>query len=132
MHDFQSYRRSAIRFWEWRRIVYNLALIPPAVFSFIFCVAPSVATGDDPILGTEEILFMFVKSAIGANICYTFAYVLEFLFGSDAPASRWLRWGRPLALVSGILVAMLLALFSGAGIAMLQYGVNPRTGMIQR
>src|SRR5258707_118460 len=109
MHDFKSYRRSAIRYWEWRRILYNLALIPSAFFSFMICGATSGATDDVSILSTGEILRMFVLSAVGANICYSFAYVLEFLFGSNEPESRWPRWGRTTALISGILVAMVLA-----------------------
>jgi hypothetical protein len=60
-------------------------------------------------------------SALGANICYSFAYVLEFFLGSDEPTSRWLRFGRITVFVAGVLFAMLLALVGGWNIAQLDY-----------
>ena len=53
---------------------------------------------------------LFVLSAIGANICYSFAYALEFLFGSNDPTSGWMRYGRTTAFVSGLVFTMFLAL----------------------
>ena len=132
MIDFKSYRRSAIRYWEWRRIFYNLALVPPAFIGFVVCGATSAAAGDASILSMEEILVQFIMSAIGANICYTFAYVFEFLFGGNAPESRWPRWGRTVAFASGMFIAIMLAFFGGVNIAKMQYGVNPRTDLIER
>jgi hypothetical protein len=41
-----------------------------------------------------------IRSALGANIGYTFAYVLEFLFCSDAPESPRQRFGRTTAFVT--------------------------------
>ena len=72
----------------------------------------------------RDILREFLFSAIGANVCFTFAYSLEFLFGSDVPESRWSRWGRTVVLVSGTLFAMVLAFYGGANIACVQYGVH--------
>ena len=64
---------------------------------------------------------LFILSAIGANVCYSFAYALEFLFGSDDPASRWLRFGRNVAFISGLILAMLLAAVGGRNIALMEY-----------
>jgi hypothetical protein len=122
MNDFQAFRGSAIRYWERRRIIYNVALIAPALYGYGLCAGISAGLGDVPHLGTGAVVGLFLASALGANICYTFAYVLEFLFGSDVPASRWIRWGRRVALVTGILFAIVLALIGGRNIAIMEYG----------
>ena|SRR5687768_7280419 len=67
------------------------------------------------------VVVLFILSAVGANVCFSFVYALEFLFGSDAPDSRWLRFWRPLFMVLGTLFAMLLALFGSRNIAFLEY-----------
>jgi len=124
MHDFQSYRRSVIRYWEWRRIVFNLAIAPVAFVSYTVCAGIEAGLGADPRLTTGDVVRLFVQAAIAANVCYTFAYVLEFLFGSDAPNSRWSAWARTAVFVSGIILGMLLALYGGVSIANLEYGVK--------
>ena len=69
MDDFKLYRRSAIRYWEWRRILYNLALVPPAFVGFVICGATSAAAGDVTSLTDGEMIRAFLMSALGANIC---------------------------------------------------------------
>ena len=64
---------------------------------------------------------LFVLSAIGANICYSFAYALEFLFGSNDPTSGWMRYGRTTAFVSGLVFAIFLALIGGHNIAQMEW-----------
>jgi len=125
MHDFRGYQRSAIRYWERRRIVFNLALIPPAALSYIFTAGIEAGLGGVPVLTDLQVLISFIGAAIGANVCYSFAYVLEFWFGSDSPESGWLRWGRTAVLVAGVLFSIVLATFGGAGIACRQNGVHP-------
>lgn len=116
MKDFKAFRRSAIRYWEWRRIVYNLALVPPAFAGF--AVTDVLNHAGDAVSTNYEVIFTYLAlSAIGANICYSFAYALEFIFGSDAPESRWLLRYRTVAFVCGVLFAMLLALIGGSQIA---------------
>lgn len=66
-------------------------------------------------------LTWFALSAIGANICYTFCYALEFLFGNDAPASSWMKWGRTTSFIFGLILSMLLALIGGANIANMEW-----------
>jgi len=76
----------------------------------------------DPHPVLYRFLFLwFALSAIAANICYSFAYALEFLFGSDDPGSRWLQFGRTTAFAGGILLAMRLALIGGRNIAMMEF-----------
>ena len=125
MRDYHAFRHTAIRYWERRRIIYNLALLLPAWFGYGFTDNLNWV-GDPHETHYTYILPWFALSAVGANICYTFAYAAEFLFGSDDPASRWMRFGRTITFVGGVLFAMLLALVGGHNIAQMHwnYGVT--------
>ena len=116
MRDYHAFRHTAIRYWERRRIIYNLVLVPPAIFGFGFTDTLNWV-GDPHETHYSFILPLFALSAVGANICYTFAYALEFLLGSDDPTSRWMRYGRTTAFVGGVVFAMFLALIGGRNIA---------------
>lgn len=121
MSDFQTYRSAAIRYWERRRIVYNLALTPPALLGYAATSAFGVASSQ-PRFGVGGLVVWFVVAAIIANVLYSLAYATEFWFGSADLASRWQRFVRPALLVSGILLGMLLALKGGREIAGMRYG----------
>ena len=121
MRDFDAYRKSAIRYWERCRIIYNVALLPPAFIGYILPAGISAGVGDEAQFGLGGVLLLFFLSAVGANICFSFVYSLEFLFGNDAPDSQWLPFWRPLLIVLGTLFAMLLAFFGGANIAIMEY-----------
>jgi hypothetical protein len=120
MRDFVSFRGAALRYWERRRIVYNLALVSPALFSWALTDVLNYA-GDPHKIHYLHLLLLFGVAALAANICYSLAYGLEFVFGSDDPACRWLRFGRNAAFVGGVLFAVLLALVGGWNIANLEY-----------
>jgi hypothetical protein len=120
MRDFPAFRKAAVRYWERRRIIYNAAMVLPAFLGFAF-TDTMLWVGDPHPIHYSHILPWFAASALGANICYSFAYVLEFLFGSDEPASGWLRSGRTTAFVGGVLFAMLLALIGGHNIPLIQW-----------
>ena len=120
MRDYHAFRQTAIRYWERRRIIYNIALVPPAALSYML-VAGVARVGDDYGWHPYYVVFLFALSALGANICYSFAYALEFLFGSDDPSSRWLRFQRTTAFVAGVLFSMLLALVGGRNIALMEF-----------
>lgn len=121
MRDYPAFKKTAIRYWERRRIFYNLALILPTLFGYGLFAGVSAGVGDQRHLSPGVVIVLFLVSAIGANVCYSFGYALEFLFGSDAPESRWLRFWRPLLIVLGTLFAMLLALVGGRNIAAMEY-----------
>ena len=125
MNDFQVFKRTAVRYWERRRILYNLALLLPAFFGYGFSDMFNWV-GDAHPTHYAYILPWFALSAVGANVCYSFSYALEFLFGSDDPKSRWLQSGSTTVFVGGVLFAMLLALIGGHNIAMMawDYGVR--------
>ena len=120
MRDFRAFKHSAVRYWERRRVIYNLALIPPSLFAYMVMSGLNYV-GDPHKTHYGLVLFWFTMSAFGANICYSFAYALEFVFGSDDPTSRWLRFGRTTAFVGGVVFAMLLAFIGGRNIAMIEY-----------
>jgi hypothetical protein len=114
-----------VNYWERRRIIYNVALVLPALLGFAFTDNLNWA-GHAHRIHYAYLLLLFALSAFGANVCYSFAYGLEFLFGSDEPGSPWLRFGRKMAFGGGLLFAMLLALIGGYNIAQMHwnYGIN--------
>lgn len=120
MLDYQTFRRGALRYWEKRRLWYNLALILPTLLGY----APSevsAAVGDPPRLSSAAVFGLFALSALGANICYSFAYALEFIFATEDPTSRWLAFGRRFFFVAGVLFAMMLAFIGGRNIHIMEY-----------
>lgn len=125
MQEFRAFRRSAVRYWERRRIIYNFALVLPAFAGFGLADTLNWV-GDPHTIHYGYILTLFLISAVGANICYSFSYALEFVFGSDDPNSRWLRLGRTAFFVGGVLFAMFLALIGGRNIADMEwhYGIT--------
>jgi hypothetical protein len=123
MRDYATLRGKAIRYWELRRIIYNLALIPPALVAYVFTDTMNWV-GDPHAMHYGFLFIWFALSAIGANICYSFAYVLEYFYASNNPISPWLRFGRRTAFLGGLLFAMLLALVGGYNIANMDYYVQ--------
>jgi hypothetical protein len=120
MLDYESFRHAALRYWEKRRLWYNLALVPPALLGYAPS-ALSAAVGDQQRLGSAGVIGLFVLSAVGANVCYSGAYALEFFFATDDPHSRWLRSGRRFFFVAGILFGMGLAFIGGRNIHIMEY-----------
>lgn len=131
MQDFRGFKRGAVRYWERRRIFYNLALVPPSFLAYIF-TAGIIYVGDPHKSYHSYVLFLFAGSAFGANVCYSLAYALEFLLGNDEPASRWLRSGRTTFFIAGLLFAMLLALIGGRNIALMEFDHGVRERETQR
>jgi len=125
MHDFQLFKQNAVKYWERRRIIYNLALVLPGWFGFGITDTMNFV-GEVHEVHYAYVLWWFAWSAVGANVCYSFAYSAEFIFGSDDPTSRWLRFGRSATFVGGVLFAMLLALIGGYNIAMMHWNYGIR------
>jgi hypothetical protein len=120
MREHRAFRRTAVRYWERRRIIYNLALVLPACLGFAFADTLNWA-GDPHTIHKSYLITWFALSAVGANFCYSFAYAMEFFFGGDDPASSWLRFERNDVFIGGILFGMLLALVGGYNIAQLHW-----------
>jgi hypothetical protein len=121
MRDFQAWKKKTIRYWERRRLAYNLLLIPPAFFGWGLVGSVSAAGGDQEHLTTVDVLALFFFCAIAANVCYSLVYVLEFIFGSEDPQQRWNAHGRNAIFIAGVLLSILLALMGGRNIAIAQY-----------
>jgi uncharacterized BrkB/YihY/UPF0761 family membrane protein len=121
MQNFTEWKKVTIRHWERRRIGYNIMLIPPALFGYLLPARISAGVGDERQLTFVSVLGLFIACAIGANICYSFIYVLEFWFGSDDPNKPWNNHVRSVMFVLGTLLAMSLALIGGHNIASMEY-----------
>lgn len=124
MRDFPVFRKATIRYWERRRIYYNLALVLPALFGYGIFAGFSAGVGDPRHFGSGIVCGLFLLATVGANICYSFGYALEFLFGSDDPNSSWIGIWRPLLIVVGTLFAMTLAVIGGRNIALIEYSLR--------
>jgi hypothetical protein len=118
--------RLAFRYWELRRIWYNVALAAAAFFGYFTDTALSYAVDDRQYLSGPKIMALFLFSAVGANLCYSFAYVFEFWFGGDDSRSRWFRCGRTPAFVSGMILGVVLAFVGGRCIGDMQFTYRGR------
>jgi hypothetical protein len=103
-------RKAAIRYWERRRMLYNLLLLPPAATIYWLRVVVSAGVGDTRYLDGYQVALLFLAAGVGANVCYSFVYALEFLLGSENGASPWERFGRTLVFVVGTVFAVFLAI----------------------
>jgi hypothetical protein len=115
--DFAEFRRTTFQYWEKRRLWYNFFLLFPAFLGY-FPAIVSGAVGDPNFLGTAGILGLWLLCFIGANICFTFIYALEFMFAAQKPSGAWFTGGRALCFVLGTLFAMVLAFISARNIAL--------------
>jgi hypothetical protein len=99
--SFRGLLADAIRFWELRRIVYNLVLIA-------FAATWLVATWPHfrPALQLIPLL-QFAVLALLANVCYCAAYLVDIPMQSSALSAVWRRRRWALWLV-GTLFAILL------------------------
>jgi hypothetical protein len=99
---FRALLSDAIRFWEMRRILYNLVL-------FAVVVAWLVVTWPHfrPAITLTSLLLLAVLALI-ANACYCAAYLVEIPMQKSALVGVWRRrrWGLWLA---GTLFAIVLA-----------------------
>ncbi len=118
MHPRQ---KSAIRYWERRRIIYNVLLTPPALLGWGLGGAVGGAVEDRAVVGIGGLMLLFIFAAICANICYTFSYALEFLLLSADDDGAALRNSRTVAFFAGCILSIPLALIGGRNIAFIQY-----------
>ena len=97
----QDILTDAIRFWEKRRIAYNVALTA-VVFGWLGLTWPHFREAIAlPTLGLLLVL------AVLANICYTAAYIADIPMQVSAFRSNWRRWRWGLWL-AGTLFAILI------------------------
>lgn len=123
MKSTENNKGEAIKYWEKRRIVWNLLLVPPAILSYWLASGVAAGIGDPPAFDWPIIAIMFCFAAVGANICYSFAYVIEFWIQGTRAEVGYRQNGRTALFVLGCFLGMGLALSGGASIAQAQYPV---------
>jgi hypothetical protein len=106
---FRAAVSDAIRYWEWRRIIYNLALISVVTAVFI-AYLPTSRYG----LRLVSLQWLFVLAVL-ANVAYCAAYVVDVIAQLSAVRPTWLRF-RWILLVIGIAFAGVLANYFSQGI----------------
>lgn len=122
--DFLEMRKSAIRYWERRRWVYLAFLVPPVIAGY-FLTGEVLASFDKKFLSNIMVLLIFTVGFVNANIAYSFAYVLEFIFiGTSRYASYTSIW-RPLLFAAGCILGVILAFMASRSIAFAQYTPIP-------
>jgi hypothetical protein len=107
---FQLSRWEIVRWWEVRRIRYNLLVGVTWVLSLILMVfvgSMAVKPGDD----FEEpmgLIFFSIAFAITANICYTSGWIVDLVRYRGEPSRKLFGFG----LIFSIVLAMLPALWA--------------------
>jgi len=106
--DFRDYFTDAIRFWEPRRILYNLALagIVVAYFAAGYPASRSV-------LSIDFALGLFLL-AVAANVAYCAAYVADIFVQASGFREVWKR-GRWVLFATGTLFAAIITRFIAMG-----------------
>ena len=103
---FGEVAASALRYWEPRRILYNLALTCVVLAHFITAWPASRA------FVTWNVFFLLIILAVLANVCYCAAYVVDIFVQYSAIRAVWPRWRWMLLLVGMVFGAVIAHFFS--------------------
>jgi hypothetical protein len=110
-----------VRWWEIRRIPYNLLIGSTGILSLVLMVffgSMAVKAGDD----FEEpmgLIFFSVAFAITANVCYTAGWIVDLVLHRGEPSRKLFRVGlifsTVLALLPGLwaICAWLITVYTG-------------------
>jgi len=122
--DVTSAKQQAIQYWERRRWVFLALLIFPTVLFYFATSEIPAGIEDRWMMSDSEIFIGFLFAFIGANICYSFAYVVEFFFFGGPRYSGYVERGRTMWFVLGCAFGMILAAGTARGIAFAEYPLN--------
>jgi hypothetical protein len=111
----REYVTDAIRFWEPRRLLYNLALAAIVIIYFIIGYPASKG-----LLSIDFFLGLFLLAVI-ANVAYCSAYLVDVFAQASGFREPWRR-GRTILFVIGMLFAAIITRF----IVMGMFGSNSR------
>lgn len=105
----REYVTAAIRYWEPRRVIYNIVLA--AVVSIYFVIA---LPGSKHALSTDSILVLFIMAVL-ANVAYCAAYLVDIFAQMSNFREIWFsaRW---IVFVVGVIFAAVLARFFALGV----------------
>lgn len=101
-HTLREIFTDALRYWECRRVLYNLVLVA-VVLIWLVATWPHFRS----MLDIRALLLMFVL-ATAANVCYCVAYCVDLVMQYSFFRLGWLRWRWGLWL-AGMIVAVVLA-----------------------
>jgi hypothetical protein len=99
--QFREVLADAVRFWEPRRIPYNLVLIA-IVFTWLVATWPHFR----PAL-TLSSLGIFTVLGLIANVCYSAAYLIDIALRTVSSRGQWKR-RRWILWLAGVIFAMVL------------------------
>jgi hypothetical protein len=103
---FREIAADALRYWELRRPVYNMALI--GVVGAHFFASWPASRG---FVGWNT-LFVLIFLAVLANVCYCAVYVVDIFVQFSGLREEWARWRWALLLVGTIFGAVIAHFFS--------------------
>jgi hypothetical protein len=106
--DFREYFTDAIRFWEPRRVLYNVAL---AIIVAAYFVAGY--PGSKAVLSIDFALGLFLL-AVAANVAYCAAYLADIFVQASGFRGVWQR-GRWVLFGIGTLFAAIITRFIAMG-----------------
>jgi hypothetical protein len=106
--QWRDYLGNAIRYWEPRRILYNLLLAVIVAVHFVRGLPSSRS-----VLQFNAVLFLFVLAVL-ANVAYCAAYVPDIFVQMSSLRDSWLRY-RWAVFVIGLAFAAVLTHFWSMG-----------------
>jgi hypothetical protein len=98
----------AISFWEKGRIAYNVVLV--LLVLGLLTVGGRIAKA--PL--TDWLLLAIL--AVGANLCYSLAYIPDLFVQASTHRAAWRRWGRPALWVVGTIASACAAALFGSSL----------------
>ena len=104
--QWREFLSNAIRYWEPRRIVYNLVLAVTVVVHFVHGLPFSKSA-----LQFNSWLFLFVL-AVFANVAYCAAYIPDVFAQMSGLRESWLRFRWVLFVIGLVFAAVLTHFFS--------------------
>jgi uncharacterized membrane protein YkvI len=107
--NLRDYLTDAIKYWEPRRILYNLVLA--AIFLFHYVRA---LPGSKGLISLNSVLFLIVLAVL-ANVVYCAAYLVDIFAQASGLRENWRR-DRWILFTIGLIFAAILTRFWALGI----------------